>query len=59
MGFDRNLGLALCGSIDGCRFVSKVPIHRVEQLHGLFVRPDGVDDKCEQSQAGEEKQDLG
>lgn len=39
-------------------FVSKVPIHRVEQLHGLLVCPDGVDEKREQSQTGKEEQEL-
>lgn len=48
-----------CGTIYRCWLVSKVPINRVEQLHGLLVRPNRVDDQREQSQAGEEEQALG
>lgn len=39
--------------------VAKVPIHRIKQLHGLLVRPDGVDDQREQSEASEEEHKLG
>lgn len=39
--------------------VAKVPIDWIEQLHGLLVRPDWVDDQREQSQAGEEEHTLG
>ena len=43
----------------GRRLVAEVPVDRVEELHGLLVRPDGVDDHCEQGQAGVEEDALG
>ena len=54
MGFDRSFRATLHGAGYKGRLVSKVPVHRVEQLHGLFVRPDGVEDAREQSEADEE-----
>lgn len=43
----------------GWRGLAKVPVYGVEQLHGLLVGPDGVDDEGEQGQAREEEDALG
>lgn len=59
MRFDTNPWLVSRGAVDWNRLVAKVPVHRFEQLHGLLVRPDGVDDNREQSEASEEEQALG
>ena len=59
MGFDRVLRLTLCGTVLGRRLVSKVPVHGIQQLHGLLVRPQGVEDKREQSEANEEVEAQG
>lgn len=58
MWFVRTLRPTLPGTVHGDRLIAKVPVHRVEKLHGLLVRPDGVDDECEQSQASEEEHTL-
>lgn len=50
--------LTLCGTVYRSRLVAEVPVHGVEQLHGFLVRPDGVDDECEQSEASEKEQEL-
>lgn len=39
--------------------VAEVPVDRVEELHGLLVCPDGVDEPCEQGQASVEEDSLG
>lgn len=49
---DRPRGLS------GGRLVAEVPVNRVEQLHGLLVGPDGVDEDGEECEAGEEDQAL-
>lgn len=59
VGFDTDLRPSLCGTVYWCRLVSKVPVHRIKQLHGLLVRPQGVEDKGEQSEANEEVQAQG
>lgn len=60
MSFDRNPRTSLRGgTVHWYGLVAKVPVHWIEQLHGLLVRPHRVDDQREQSQAGEEEQTLG
>lgn len=59
MSFDRRPCVSLHGAVHRHGLVAEVPVHRVEQLHGLLVRPDGVDDEREQREAAEEEHKLG
>lgn len=52
-------GLVHCGAIWGCWLVAEIPVHRVEELHGLLVGPYGVDEDRDEGQASEEEQALG
>lgn len=58
MSFDRSPCVSLRGTVRRHGLVAKVPVHWIEQLHGLLVRPDGVDDEREQSEAAEEEHAL-
>lgn len=58
MGFLINITVTLSGTIQRHRFVAKVPVHWIKQLHGLLVCPDGVHDKCEQSESSEEEHKM-
>lgn len=42
----------------GCRLAAEVPVDGVEELHGLLVQPQGVDDEREERQADEEDEEL-
>lgn len=41
-----------------CRFIVKVPVHRIKKLQGFLVRPNGVEEEGEQEEAYEEQQSL-
>lgn len=59
MSLVRNARVSPQGAVRRHGLVAKVPVDWMEQLHGLLVRPDGVDDQREQSQAAEEEHTLG
>lgn len=52
------MGFAPYRGVLGWRLVTEVPVYRVEELHGLLVRPHGVDDEREERQADEEDEEI-
>lgn len=52
------MGFLLLGPVLRGGFVAEVPVHRVQQLHGLLVCPNGVNEDGEEGEAEEEDESL-